>query len=166
MDIRAPAATVRNFFRHPDMVLRLNPSWHVKDTKTTGDNEYSLVLYDDGTEDSITLTLAVEETGQAISYRMNSGHIEFLMEDIRPQLTKLSVRGDFFRAEDLPYWLNGIRNYIRLVEKKSRGMKWFLDRFWLRMTPSQRRIVVILLLAEGIGLAALVAVAIALQFMK
>ena len=74
--------------------------------------------------------------------------------------------GNFFREEDLPYWLKGIQNYIGLEQRQSRFIKWLLERFWLRMSPSQRRIAMIIIIAEGIGLAALIAVAIVLQLMK
>jgi hypothetical protein len=53
-----------------------------------------------------------------------------------------------------------------LQEKQGKAIKWFLDRLWLRMSPSQRRIALIIIIAEGIGLVALIAVVIALQIIK
>ena len=166
IDIKAPAAMVRNFFLNPDIALRLNPSWHVKDIKATGKNLYALTLYDDRTEDSCQVILSVDVLEKSVNYVMNSAVIEFLAEESKPALTKLSIRGNFIREEDIPYWLKGLQNYIMLEEKQSRFIKWFLDRFWLRMSPSQRRIAVIIIIAEGIGFIALIVVAIGLQFMK
>ena len=97
---------------------------------------------------------------------MNSDTIEFFVDEQTPLLTGLSIRGDYFRGEDLPYWLRGLKNYIQLEAKQGGIAKWFLDRFWLRMTPSQRRIAIIIIIAEGIGLAALIAVAVALRLMQ
>jgi hypothetical protein len=71
-----------------------------------------------------------------------------------------------FRNEDLPYWLKGVRNYMLLRERQSRVITWFLDCVWLRMTPSQRRIAVIVIMAEGVGFIALLAVIVALKFLR
>ncbi|MDQ7786237.1 MAG: hypothetical protein RDU01_01385 [Thermodesulfovibrionales bacterium] len=166
IDIKAPAAMVRNLMLNPDIALRLNPSWQVKEIKATGNNLYALTLYDDRTEDSCQVILSVEVFGNSVNYGMNSAEIEFSTEEMKPALTRLSIRGNFFREEDLPYWLKGLQNYIVLEKRQSRFIKWLLDRFWLRMSPSQRRIAMIIIIAEGIGLAALIAVAIAMQLMK
>ena len=166
IDIKAPAAMVRKFFLNPDIALRLNPSWQIKEINTKGINLYDLTLYDDRTEDSCQVILSVEVFGNSVNYGMNSTVIEFLTEERNPSLTRLSIRGKFFREEDLPYWLKGIQNYIGLEQRQSRFIKWLLERFWLRMSPSQRRIAMIIIIAEGIGLAALIAVAIVLQLMK
>ncbi len=166
IDIKAPAAMVRKFFLNPDIALRLNPSWQVKEIKATGNNLYALTLYDDRTEDSCQVILSVEVLERSVNYGINAAVIEFLTEEMKPALTRLSIHGKFFREEDLPYWLKGIQNYIGLEQRQSRFIKWLLDRFWLRMSPSQRRIAMIIIIAEGIGLAALIAVAIVLQLMK
>ena len=166
IDIKAPAAMVRNFFLNPDIALRLNPSWHLKHIQAIQNNSYALTIYDDRTEDSCQVILSVEILEKSINYRINSDVIEFSAEEMSPAMTKLSIRGNLFRKEDLPYWLKGIQNYIMLEEKKSKIIKWLLDRFWLRMSPSQRRIALILVIAEGIGLVALIAVVIVLQIMK
>jgi len=165
--IKAPLEMVRDFFLKPDIVLRLNPSWYVREIEAA-DKEglYSLTLYDDKADETRQVNLHVEVRGKAICYIINSNMVEFFIDEIRPKIISLSVNGDIFRKEDLPYWLRGLKNYIRLEAKKSRNIKWLLDRFWLRMTPSQRRITIIIILAEGIGLIALIAVVIALKFIK
>ena len=101
-----------------------------------------------------------------IKYRMNSNVTEFIIHEVSPSITGLSIEGNFFREEDLPYWLKGLKNYIQLEARQSRIVKYLLDRFWLRMTPSQRRIALIIILAEGIGLAALAAVVLAIKLLK
>jgi len=166
IDIKAPVAMVKKFFLNPDIALKLNPSWYVKDIKATGKNLYTLMLYDDRTEDSRQVILSVVVLEKSVNYTMNSAAIEFLIDEVEPSITKVAIRGDIFREEDLSYWLKGLKNYIKLAEKQNSFSKWLLDRFWLRMTPSQRRITIIILLAEGIGLAALIVVAIGMKFMK
>jgi hypothetical protein len=166
VDIKASAGRVRKFFLNPDIVLRLNPSWNLKHIQAIQNNSYALTIYDDRTENSCQFILSVEMIENSVNYRINSNIIEFLTEEISPALTKLSIRGNLFRKEDLPYWLKGIQNYIMLEKKKGKVIKWLLDRFWLRMSPSQRRIALIIVIAEGIGLVALIAVVIVLQIMK
>jgi len=166
IEINAPAAAVREFFMRPDIVLRLNPSWYINDIKTADKDVYDITLYDDKTDEDLRIILNIEERNNLIEYRMNSNVTAFIIHKVSPSITGLSIEGDFFRKEDLPYWQKGLKNYIQLEAKQSRMMKWFLDRFWLRMTPSQRRIALIIILADGIGLAALAAVVLALKLLK
>ena len=164
--IKAPLEMVKDFFLKPDIVLRLNPSWHVREIEATDKGLYSLTLYDDRTDEIRQFILHVEVWEKTICYIMNSNMVEFLIDEISPNIIRLSINGDIFRKEDLPYWLRGLKNYIHLEAKQSRNIKWLLDRFWLRMTPSQRRITIIIILAEGTGLIALIVVVIALKIMK
>ena len=166
IEIYAPAAIVREFLLGPELVLRLNPSWYIKDIKTADKDVYEITLYDDKTDGDLQIILAIEERNNVINYRINSNVTEFIIHELSPSITELSIEGDFIRKEDLPYWLKGLKNYIQLEAKQSRMMKWFLDSLWFRMTPSQRRIALIIILAEGIGLAALAAVVLALKLLK
>lgn len=166
ININAPVSFVKNFFLNPAIALRLNPSWHIKEINADGKNLYAFTLYDDRTEDSCRAMLSVEVCENSVLYGINSSEIEFFADEINPSLTRLSIRGNFFREEDLPYWLKGLQNYIGLEQRQSRFIKWLLDKFWLRMSPSQRRIAMIIIIAEGIGFAALIAVAITLQLVK
>ena len=59
---------------------------------------------------------------------MNSNVTEFFMDEASPSMTGLSIKGDFFREEDLPYWLRGLKNYIQLEARQSGIAKWLLDR--------------------------------------
>jgi len=164
--IKAPAGVVKTFLLDPYRVLRLNPSWYVKEITTNEAGAYAMTLYDDRSDQTSHIMLDIEMHGQSIRYRMNAGMIDFSVDESAPQPTALSITGDFFRGEDLPYWLRGLKNYIQLEAKQGGIAKWFLDRFWLRMTPSQRRIAAIVVMAEGIGLAALIAVAVALRLLR
>jgi len=166
IEIKAPAATVREFFLRPEIVLRLNPSWYVKDIKIADKDVYDITLYDDRTDEILQIVLTVEVRKNSINYRMNSNVTDFFIHEVNQPMTRLSIEGDFFREEDLPYWLRGLKNYIQLEAGQSRIIKYLLDRFWLRMTPSQRRIALIIILAEGIGLASLAAVVLAIKILK
>jgi hypothetical protein len=166
IDIKAPVNIVRDFLLKPELVLRLNPSWYVKDIKAADDNSYAVTLYDDRTDDTSRIILNVVVSEGSVNYIINSAMIEFLTKEVKPSVTRISITGIYFRKEDLSYWLKGLQNYIMLSEKQSSFVKWLLDRFWLRMTPSQRRITIIIITAEGVGLIALIAVIIVLRLMK
>lgn len=166
IDIKTPLAVVRNILLNPDIVLRLNPSWYVKEIKAADKDLYALTLYDDRADETYSIFINIEASEKSINYKINSNKIEFLMDEIKPSVTRISVKGDFFKEADLPYWLKGLKNYIQLETKQSRIMKWFFDRFWLRMTPSQRRIAMMVIIAEGIGFIALIIVIVALKLFK
>jgi hypothetical protein len=166
IEINAPAATVREFFLRPKLVLRLHPSCYLKEIKTAEKDVYDITLYDDKMEEVRRTVLTVEVRGNSINYIMNSNMTKFLIHEVSPTITGLSIEDDFFRKEDLPYWLKGLKNYIQLEVRQSRIVKFLLDRFWLSMTPSQRRIAIIIIIAEGTGLAALAAVVLAIKLLK
>jgi hypothetical protein len=166
IEIKVTADSARECILNPDIVLRLNPSWYVKDINNVDKNVYDITLYDDKTDENIQIILAIEERNNVITYRMNSNVTEFIIHEVSPSITGMSIEGNFFRKEDLPYWLRGLKNYIQLEAGQSRIVKYLLDRFWLRMTPSQRRIALIIIIAEGIGVAALAAVVLALKLLK
>ena len=60
-------------------------------------------------------------------------------------------------------WLNNIKRYAELRGSRGRSLvKWFLDRFFLRLRPDQRRTVLLILFLQGIGFFTFVLAAIAL----
>jgi len=51
-------------------------------------------------------------------------------------------------------WLTNIKRYSELRDGPGRKViKWFLDRFYLKMRPDQRRVVLLMLYMQAIGLA-------------
>jgi hypothetical protein len=166
IDINAPFETVRRIILNPEVILRLNPSWHVRKILSDRQGFYEIALYDDSNDEKIQMSLQVVVRERGICYIMDSNMIMFSMDEIAPQVTRVSIGGDLVRSGDIPYWLKGLANYIHLEARKSRIIKRLLENFWLRMTPSQRRITIIIILAEGIGLIALIGVVIALKFLK
>ena len=50
--INAPADFVKTFLLDPYRVLRLNPSWYVKEIKTDDTGAYVITLYDDRSDES------------------------------------------------------------------------------------------------------------------
>ena len=51
-------------------------------------------------------------------------------------------------------WMTNIKRYSELRDGRGRKLvKWFLDRFYLKMRPDQRRVVLIMLFMQAVGLA-------------
>ena len=51
-------------------------------------------------------------------------------------------------------WLNNIKRYNELRDDRGRKVvKWLLDRFYLKLRPDQRRVVLLMLYMQAIGLA-------------
>jgi hypothetical protein len=166
IEINAPAATVREFFLKPEIVLRLHPSFYLKEIKSAEKDVYDIMLYDDKVEEVRRIVLTVEVRENSINYIMNGDMTEFIVHEVSSSITGLSIKDNSFLKEDLPYWLKGLKNYMQLEVRRSGIVKYLLDRFWLRMTPSQRRIALIIIFAEAIGLAALVSVVLAIKLLK
>lgn len=58
-------------------------------------------------------------------------------------------------------WLSNIKRYSELRDSRGRKVvKWFLDRFYLRLLPDQRRVVLVMLYLQAIGLATFLVAAI------
>jgi hypothetical protein len=165
-NIKAPLDIVKAILLKPDITLRLNPTFYIKEIKACDKNTYALMLYNDRKEETCPIFINIEMSNNTISYKIDSSRIEFVIDEIDPAEIRLSIRGDFFNKDDLPYWLKGLKNYIQLEAKQSRIIKELLDKLWFRMTPSQRRITIIIIISEGISLIALIVVAIALKLLK
>jgi hypothetical protein len=166
IDFNAPLEIVRKFLTNPDIVLRLNPSWYVRDIRDSGENHYSIILYDDRTEKNNNINLTVELYERTVDYLFDTSFAEFSIDEINPGITRVTVKGDFFREDDVPFWLKALRNYFVLAGKKSMFIRLLIDKVWLRMTPSQRRISIIIIIAEGLGLIALATVVVAIKLIR
>lgn len=164
--IEAPLNIVKAILINPNTILRLNPSWYIKEINSIDESSYSLILYNDRTNETCSIIINIEVSERSIGYKINSNRIDFLIDEIKPSKVRLSISGDFLNEADIPYWLKGLKNYIQLEAKQSRIIKGLLDRFWLRMTPSQRRITMIIIIAEGIGILVLIVTIIALRLIK
>jgi len=71
-----------------------------------------------------------------------------------------NMRDDEFIAtvrQVISEWLTNIKRYSELRDSPGRKLvKWFLDRFYLKLRPDQRRVVQIMLIMQAVGLATFV----------
>ncbi len=149
-----------------NLILRLSPYWSLKKFKPflegtvrTG-SRFEATIEHYGKELTETLTLEVIEfyNNEKISLRVEEGslkQINFLIEN-NSEGIKLThqfileseddsvIKG--FEAE-LHYWLRSIGEYLKLAGDRSlykKPFKLFMDKVWLRMTLSERKIAIIM----------------------
>jgi hypothetical protein len=169
VELPLPPEKIFPFFHDLEKWFRLNPQWTVISFENGG-----AVLEGD----QFQLQVEYDRLEKQVSY---SGLIDSLQEDESltvllegdpPRHITIEVRsageGSFlkYREEsetapsiqeqrELNLWLKSVGNYVLIQHRRtvvSRVWKWFLDRYWLKMSPSGRRTVFFVVAAEGLSL--------------
>ncbi|MFH1674973.1 MAG: hypothetical protein ABIF87_16335 [Pseudomonadota bacterium] len=118
----------------------------------------------DRTDEVVAYDVIVEEfvEGKVLSVCLNaekSRHITVYLND-KGDTSRLRqeeiVENELSQTEsgELKSWLKSVAWYIILQNKNtawSKLWKFFMDRVWLKMSPSGRRIVLLIVIAEGVG---------------
>jgi|GEM_PF-1557534 len=172
-----PAGSVSaDLFSDLEKVLRLGPQWNVQSLRSKGplaeSGEFELYVEHDRTEIPLSFSVRVEafDPGKVLRLVMVSpSHaLDFLMEVTEnPDGRRVSFSigsvpppaGEDLREYDL--WARSIVNYIKISESRSpltRIWKWFLDRWWLKMPQSGKRIVFFVVVSEGFSFLFLIAI--------
>lgn len=167
--VSVPREKIFPFFRDLEKCFRLNPQWAVLETegcKCAKGSQSSLKVRYDRSEKEISHTVTVEEyiEDTMVTLRLDSEIprlITIRLADSGVNTTTVSyieaIEKELSSEErvELNFWLKSIINYIMISEKKtlrSRLWKWFIDRFWLKMSPSGRRIALMTVAAEALAL--------------
>ena len=148
-----------------DVLLRLSPYWSLKELKPLSvgtvreGSRYEATIEYYAKE--VTETRGIEflevSKDKRVSFRVENGilkEIDFTIERDGDgvQLTKMFL----LECEDetvlngarneVHYWLRSIGEYLKLAGGRTlwkRFLKWFMDRAWLRLTLSERKIAII-----------------------
>jgi hypothetical protein len=163
-------------FSDLETVLRVGPQWDVKSLKIEGpvarDSNFSLDIEYDRTEAPVSFAGKVKEftAGKALRILMQaqehtvdfsvnlSDHpggtlIAFHISAVPPPVI------EDLREYDM--WARSFVNYVKISASRkplTRIWKWFLDRWWLRMTQSGKRMVFFIVVADGFSVVFLAAV--------
>ncbi len=150
-----------------NVTLRLSPYWSLKELKSISDipikegSRYEATIEYYGKEITETHGLEVVEFLQdkKISFKVENGVLkeinfiieknnhgirlthQFLIDLIEDEVVLKGTKNELF------YWLRSIGEYLKLAEGKTlrqRLFKWFMDRAWLRLTLSERKIAIII----------------------
>lgn len=160
-------ATVFKVLSDLNVILRLSPYWSLKKLKSISDipikegSRYEATIEYYAKEITETHGLEVVEYLQdkKISLKVENGVLkeinfiiekndngirlthQFLIDSIEDETVLKGTKNELF------YWLRSIGEYLKLAEGKTlrqRLFKWFMDRAWLRLTLSERKIAIII----------------------
>lgn len=169
-----PRRTVTDFFRAPSTWFRLNPEWEVR-TLVAGHAiaeaaEFDLeVCYDRS-------RVKAEYRGKMTEWQEGNG-FTLLLEGVPARRIRLALAGDGSTVTALVYeelgeapleprqqtelvlWLRSTADYIEIASRRSwhwRALRYLIDTLWLRLNPTGRRVVFLVLVFELAGLALLI----------
>ncbi len=167
-----PAETVRRHFPPLDTWLRLSPLWSVLALEPGADAagfDLRLRFDDDDREESFHVRLAPRDDERGWQLRLTRVDtvrvidIELTAFGTACEMALLDpaiADGDTAMRTNMALWLRATADYILLAASRgwrARLTKWFLDRIWLRMNLTGRRVVILILAYEVVGLALLIA---------
>lgn len=147
--------------------LRLSPYWSLKELKSTSGipikegSRYEATIEYYAKEITETHGLEIVEFLQdkKIFFKVENGVLkeinfiiekndngirlthQFLIDSIEDETVLKGTKNELF------YWLRSIGEYLKLAEGKTlrqRFLKWLMDRAWLRLTLSERKIAIII----------------------
>lgn len=166
--IPLPQEKIFPFFYGLERWFRLNPQWEVLSIEGAchikkGDR-FGLEVRYDRTDNQVTYDGVVEELidGSVLSVRLDaekSRRITIHFADkggtsILRQEEVMENEGQPMEDIELTPWLKSVAWYLTLQNKNtpwSKFWKFFMDRLWLKMSPSGRRIVLLVLIAEALS---------------
>jgi hypothetical protein len=166
--IPLPQEKIFPFFYGLEKWFRLNPQWkvlsiegacHIKKGDRFGlevryDRTENLVNYDGVVEELIdgsvlSIRLDAEKTRRITLHFGDKGDTSILRQE-----EVMENEGPPMEYRELTPWLKSVAWYLILQNKNtpwSKFWKFFMDRLWLKMSPSGRRIVLLVVIAEAVG---------------
>jgi hypothetical protein len=183
IDIEAPRDEVFDVVANCDRRVQLSPLWGVTEVQDiTPDfphegSSYHVKLLVEGHETEYDTIVTTFTPNQSFAYRLTvkrQSCSTWTVQDVR-RGTRLIYREEFLVGEDeaehfvktarqiVREWLDNIKRYAELRGTwGKRSVRWLADRYYLRLTPQQRRAVVMVLALQGMGLVSLVALGLGL----
>ena len=169
IEIPLPQAKVFRFFYGLETWFRLNPQWHVLSVEESrpvkkGHRFLLKVKYDRDNE-AIDYDGVVEEfvDGDFLSVRLNAQKPKYVTVScadkgggsLLQQQEVVENEPSETDRQELASWLKSVAWYLMLQNKNtsaSKVWKFFMDKVWLKMSPTGRRVVLLVIIAEGAGL--------------
>lgn len=181
MLLAAPAAMAAQFFIDGTAWFRLNPEWEVLALDRDAGGQRLKVRYErseqevdyrrpasaefsarDGTM-CATLRLEAEQEPRAIALTLTpqGDHTRLDWRETFPAPLETA------RLAELNLWLDAAAGYLAYAARKDRRARlarWLLDRFWLRMSPTSRRVSLLIVGMEALALLLFIAILIVYRF--
>ncbi|MCU0588042.1 MAG: hypothetical protein MUF52_07775 [Syntrophobacteraceae bacterium] len=169
LEVALPPRQIFPFFHDLERWFRLNPQWNVRSFRWDGLLEagatFELEVEYDRSEARVIHGGTVEEviTGRSLTVVLTGAEPRTITIEVVPagDLSFLKYREvrdsspSVHEQRELSLWLSAVANYVLVSSRaslKSRLWKWFIDRVWLSMSPSGRRTVFFVVVAEGLSL--------------
>ncbi len=153
-----------------NVILRLSPYWSLKELKCLSEelaegwvrdgSRYEATIEYYGKEVVETHDIEVSEflKNTKISFKVENGILKEIVFVIKQEGEGIQLTQQFLlECEDeailkgtqseLHFWLRSIGEYLKLAKGKTlwkKFLKWFMDRVWLKMTLSERKIAIII----------------------
>jgi hypothetical protein len=169
IELDLPPEGIFAFFADLETWFRLNPQWQVLsfqgEPESREGGAFVLEVEYDRSEQKVVYQGLVTalKPGRSLSLCLEGEEPREITIEVLPTSTVslLKYREDSehpLSAKDqmeLNLWLKSVANYILISHRTSPfswAWKWFLDRYWLKMSPSGRRTVFFVVAAEGLSL--------------
>lgn len=159
-----------------EKVLRLGPHWNVKELRLNGSMEagagFELNVEYDRSEQVVSFAGKVEELipGRNLRLALSAPEqqLDFslrIAEQTDGSLVSFSISTTPDPSpedmQEFDLWARSILNYVTICNSKSPlswAWKWFLDCCWLKMSQSGKRVVLFIVVGEGLSLLFLIAI--------
>lgn len=168
----APPALAARFFGEPDAWWRLNPEWEVL-AHEPGRLRVRYERSEAEEEWRIRPSKFSDDGGVVVLEGAHPRRIELSWRALPAGGTALGYREAFdapiedARRAELNLWLDAAAGYLALAARRDRRArlgKWLLDKAWLRMSPTSRRVGLIIVAMEALALLLFIAVVIVVRF--
>lgn len=173
LTIAAPVDLVAEFFRDGEAWYRLNPEWEVVSLDKQGDSHILKVRYERSEQEAEYCRVASADFSQGRGTITLTGHttrtIALTLSPLSETQTRIDWRESFpepidtARLAELNLWGDATAGYLAFAARKDRRARlarWLLDRFWLRLTPTARRVGLLIIGMEGLALLLFIAIVI------
>jgi hypothetical protein len=176
--VAAPVAQVARFFSDGEAWYRLNPEWEVLSLIRTDGAQILKVRYERSEQEAAYCRPA------SADFSIAGGEITLTGEPARMIALTLAAHDDTHtridwreafaepietaRRAELNLWLDAAAGYLAFAartDRKARLALWLLDRIWLRMSPTSRRISLMIVGMEFLALLLFIAIVIVYRFM-
>ncbi|MHC1745133.1 MAG: hypothetical protein AB9873_19180 [Syntrophobacteraceae bacterium] len=169
LELPLPPDKIYPFLDDLERWFRLNPQWMVHsfscDSPIQTGARFELNVEYDRSEVRVSYAGYVEEIipGRSLTVALTGTDSRTLTIEVVPagDLSFLKYREvresepTAHEKRELNLWLSAVANYVSVSNRstlRSRLWKWFVDRVWLKLSPSGRRTVFFVVAAEGLSL--------------
>lgn len=165
--VAAPVELVRQFFIDGEAWFRLNPEWEVL---TIGDDSLKVRYERSEVEAEYCRPASADFSGSGNGYALageppRTIRLNWIAEDL--QHSRIDWAEDFpetiedARRAELNLWVDAAAGYLAIAarrDRRGRLLRWFLDRIWLKMSPTGRRVGLLIIGMEALALLLFIAI--------